>query len=52
MPQMAPLLWLYLFMFFNICLLLYLTVNYFIKPFEKIMTLPDNKILNQKPWEL
>nr|YP_007474216.1 ATP synthase F0 subunit 8 [Opaepele loihi]AEX32606.1 ATP synthase F0 subunit 8 [Opaepele loihi] len=32
MPQMAPLLWLNLFLFFSIIFLFFLIVNYFIKP--------------------
>nr|YP_010155122.1 ATP synthase F0 subunit 8 [Oregonia gracilis]QQX28740.1 ATP synthase F0 subunit 8 [Oregonia gracilis] len=52
MPQMAPLLWFYLFIFFNICLLLFLIVNYFIKPFEKIVTASSHTFLKHKAWKL
>nr|YP_009749693.1 ATP synthase F0 subunit 8 [Sinolapotamon patellifer]QII91827.1 ATP synthase F0 subunit 8 [Sinolapotamon patellifer] len=34
MPQMSPLFWLILFPFFLISLLLFLMINYFIKPFK------------------
>nr|AGJ50515.1 ATP synthase F0 subunit 8 [Austinograea alayseae] len=52
MPQMAPLLWLYLFMFFLASLMLFLVLNYFISPFEKMSTpiLMTHKM--QKSWKL
>nr|YP_010990315.1 ATP synthase F0 subunit 8 [Sinolapotamon cirratum]WOW98731.1 ATP synthase F0 subunit 8 [Sinolapotamon cirratum] len=34
MPQMSPLFWLILFPFFLFSLLLFLMINYFIKPFK------------------
>nr|YP_009468688.1 ATP synthase F0 subunit 8 [Monomia gladiator]AVA09748.1 ATP synthase F0 subunit 8 [Monomia gladiator] len=36
MPQMAPLLWLYLYFFFLLSLILFLSINYFIKPYQKM----------------
>nr|YP_009154092.1 ATP synthase F0 subunit 8 [Gandalfus puia]AKC99393.1 ATP synthase F0 subunit 8 [Gandalfus puia] len=52
MPQMAPLLWLYLYLFFLTSLMLFLVLNYFITPFEKISmpTLMTHK--SQKSWKL
>nr|YP_009747689.1 ATP synthase F0 subunit 8 [Ocypode stimpsoni]QII89379.1 ATP synthase F0 subunit 8 [Ocypode stimpsoni] len=35
MPQMAPIMWAPLFIFFVMSLLLFFMINYFIKPFEK-----------------
>nr|QOW83851.1 ATP synthase F0 subunit 8 [Austinograea sp. PX-2020] len=52
MPQMAPLLWLYLFMFFLASLMLFLVLNYFISPFEKISTTLLTTHKPQKPWKL
>nr|YP_009400029.1 ATP synthase subunit 8 [Segonzacia mesatlantica]ARW69927.1 ATP synthase subunit 8 [Segonzacia mesatlantica] len=52
MPQMAPLLWLYLYIFFLLSLMLFLLLNYFIKPFEK-MSLPSPSAPTiQTPWSL
>nr|YP_009973285.1 ATP synthase F0 subunit 8 [Chinapotamon maolanense]QNH92736.1 ATP synthase F0 subunit 8 [Chinapotamon maolanense] len=34
MPQMFPLFWLFLFFFFLLSLMLFLMLNYFIKPFK------------------
>nr|YP_010164059.1 ATP synthase F0 subunit 8 [Nanhaipotamon hongkongense]QRK27348.1 ATP synthase F0 subunit 8 [Nanhaipotamon hongkongense] len=34
MPQMAPLLWLFMFIFFILSLMMFLILNYFIKPFK------------------
>nr|WMQ53431.1 ATP synthase F0 subunit 8 [Portunus armatus] len=53
MPQMAPLLWLYLYMFFLISFVIFLMVNYFIKPFETI----DSNVISKSPsnhldWKL
>nr|YP_009176795.1 ATP synthase F0 subunit 8 [Portunus sanguinolentus]ALJ10994.1 ATP synthase F0 subunit 8 [Portunus sanguinolentus]ALK60817.1 ATP synthase F0 subunit 8 [Portunus sanguinolentus] len=52
MPQMAPLLWLYLYMFFLISLILFLVINYFIKPFEyidsSVISTPATPQLNWK----
>nr|YP_009544450.1 ATP synthase F0 subunit 8 [Lupocycloporus gracilimanus]AYW03837.1 ATP synthase F0 subunit 8 [Lupocycloporus gracilimanus] len=53
MPQMAPLLWLYLYMFFLLSFIVFLTLNYFIKPFEKINS--DNILPYTSPqsnWKL
>nr|YP_010579366.1 ATP synthase F0 subunit 8 [Thalamita integra]UEV85598.1 ATP synthase F0 subunit 8 [Thalamita integra] len=53
MPQMAPLMWLYLYVFFLVSLILFMSINYFIKPFQK-MDSSDN-ILSSPPqpiWKL
>nr|YP_002808486.1 ATP synthase F0 subunit 8 [Scylla tranquebarica]ACO07193.1 ATP synthase F0 subunit 8 [Scylla tranquebarica] len=36
MPQMAPLLWLYLYFFFLLTFIIFISLNYFFKPFKKI----------------
>nr|UAM92179.1 ATP synthase F0 subunit 8 [Geosesarma faustum] len=52
MPQMAPLYWLYLFIFFLLMLLLFVMLNYYIKPFNNItLTSINNKIFS-KHWKL
>ncbi|NP_872444.1 ATP synthase F0 subunit 8 (mitochondrion) [Portunus trituberculatus] len=43
MPQMAPLLWLYLYIFFLLSFIIFLMINYFIKPFETI----DSNIISK-----
>nr|BDL61443.1 ATPase F0 subunit 8 [Ilyograpsus nodulosus] len=52
MPQMAPILWFPMFMFFLSAFFLFLILNYFIKPFNKT----ENKELIYKPifkpWSL
>nr|YP_009407060.1 ATP synthase F0 subunit 8 [Stygiocaris stylifera]ASA39609.1 ATP synthase F0 subunit 8 [Stygiocaris stylifera] len=42
MPQMAPLFWLNLFIFFSVSFMLFLIMNYFLPPFSKTkpITLP------------
>nr|YP_009439691.1 ATP synthase F0 subunit 8 [Charybdis natator]ATG83211.1 ATP synthase F0 subunit 8 [Charybdis natator] len=53
MPQMAPLLWLYLYCFFLLSLIIFMSINYFIKPYEK-MDLKTN-LLSTPPqpiWKL
>nr|YP_009509555.1 ATP synthase F0 subunit 8 [Tubuca polita]AUN44972.1 ATP synthase F0 subunit 8 [Tubuca polita] len=52
MPQMAPLYWLVLFFFFLFSLLLFSTMNYFIKPFEKKDHSMKKPTLNFKIWTL
>nr|YP_010491958.1 ATP synthase F0 subunit 8 [Eucrate crenata]UWM93440.1 ATP synthase F0 subunit 8 [Eucrate crenata] len=52
MPQMAPLLWLYLYVIFLISLILFLTMNFYIKPFENINTSMDKTIITKKYWKL
>ena len=36
MPQIAPLIWLYLYGFFLLRLAVFISINYFIKPFRKM----------------
>nr|YP_009127944.1 ATP synthase F0 subunit 8 [Umalia orientalis]AJF14611.1 ATPase8 [Umalia orientalis] len=51
MPQMAPLLWLNLFFMFIISLILFLSFNYFIKPFNK-MDFSDSYLYKpEKHWK-
>nr|AWW91886.1 ATP synthase F0 subunit 8 [Hemigrapsus penicillatus] len=53
MPQMAPIYWLFMFFFFIMSFLLFLMFNYFMKPFFKINSLPDNKSpFFSKSWKL
>nr|YP_010936714.1 ATP synthase F0 subunit 8 [Tzotzilthelphusa villarosalensis]WKW91710.1 ATP synthase F0 subunit 8 [Tzotzilthelphusa villarosalensis] len=52
MPQMAPLLWLLLFIYFLMSLLIFLMMNYFIKPFNKILFLKNPLTSLYKPWKL
>nr|UBD09518.1 ATP synthase F0 subunit 8 [Leptodius exaratus] len=52
MPQMAPLLWLYLFSFFLLSLMLVLILNFYIKPFEIMSSSLPSQISTQKPWKL
>nr|YP_009239898.1 ATP synthase F0 subunit 8 [Grapsus tenuicrustatus]AMN14532.1 ATP synthase F0 subunit 8 [Grapsus tenuicrustatus] len=52
MPQMAPLYWLYLFVFFLLTFFIFLTLNYFIKPFEKVSSPSSSYSLEFKNWKL
>nr|YP_009002492.1 ATP synthase F0 subunit 8 [Chaceon granulatus]BAO48248.1 ATPase8 [Chaceon granulatus] len=52
MPQMAPLMWLCLYIFFLLCLMLFMTTNHFIKPFEKINSEVMLSHSVQSPWKL
>nr|YP_009525755.1 ATP synthase F0 subunit 8 [Thalamita sima]AXS67529.1 ATP synthase F0 subunit 8 [Thalamita sima]UEK25862.1 ATP synthase F0 subunit 8 [Charybdis granulata] len=53
MPQMAPLMWLYLYSFFLLSLIIFMSINYFIKPYEKIDTKADSLSLPVQPiWKL
>nr|YP_009509594.1 ATP synthase F0 subunit 8 [Pachygrapsus marmoratus]AUN45011.1 ATP synthase F0 subunit 8 [Pachygrapsus marmoratus] len=52
MPQMAPIYWLYMFFFFLLSFSLFFTLNYFIKPFDKIEVTSDSYYLHYKPWKL
>nr|BDL61469.1 ATPase F0 subunit 8 [Tmethypocoelis choreutes] len=52
MPQMAPLYWLYLFLFFISILLLFIMMNYFIKPFSQMNSILHYNDTNFKPWKL
>nr|YP_009406982.1 ATP synthase F0 subunit 8 [Typhlatya monae]ASA39518.1 ATP synthase F0 subunit 8 [Typhlatya monae] len=51
MPQMAPLLWLNLFIFFSFTFLVFFVLNYFIPPYKKIdpmIAYSQHKKLNWK----
>nr|YP_086831.1 ATP synthase F0 subunit 8 [Callinectes sapidus]AAR16546.1 ATP synthase F0 subunit 8 [Callinectes sapidus]QCQ20620.1 ATP synthase subunit 8 [Callinectes sapidus]QCQ20633.1 ATP synthase subunit 8 [Callinectes sapidus]QCQ20646.1 ATP synthase subunit 8 [Callinectes sapidus]QCQ20659.1 ATP synthase subunit 8 [Callinectes sapidus] len=53
MPQMAPLLWLYLYFFFLISFVIFISMNYFIKPFETTDSSSVSKAsLQQLNWKL
>nr|YP_009558816.1 ATP synthase F0 subunit 8 [Nanosesarma minutum]QBA83265.1 ATP synthase F0 subunit 8 [Nanosesarma minutum] len=52
MPQMAPLYWLYLFLFFSIILMLFFIMNFFIKPFNYISSISYNIKPISKSWKL
>nr|YP_009041212.1 ATP synthase F0 subunit 8 [Gramastacus lacus]CDQ51975.1 ATP synthase F0 subunit 8 [Gramastacus lacus] len=51
MPQMSPLLWLNLYMFFLLSFLLFLVVNYFFNQTSKKQKLISDFSINQKPWK-
>nr|QUT08462.1 ATP synthase F0 subunit 8 [Exhippolysmata ensirostris] len=53
MPQMAPMMWLYLFMFFSMFFMFNLILNYFIKSPEKLSfsTSPSSKNLMSIKWK-
>nr|YP_214825.1 ATP synthase F0 subunit 8 [Pseudocarcinus gigas]AAT52153.1 ATP synthase F0 subunit 8 [Pseudocarcinus gigas] len=52
MPQMAPLMWIYLFFFFLLSLMFFLVLNYYIKPFQSISTSTSYTTTIQKLWKL
>nr|YP_002808526.1 ATP synthase F0 subunit 8 [Scylla olivacea]ACO07206.1 ATP synthase F0 subunit 8 [Scylla olivacea]ADK72513.1 ATP synthase F0 subunit 8 [Scylla serrata] len=53
MPQMAPLLWLYLFFFFLLTFIIFISLNYFFKPFEKIdFKASHSHVTPQSAWKL
>nr|YP_009863728.1 ATP synthase F0 subunit 8 [Neilupotamon xinganense]QKE31059.1 ATP synthase F0 subunit 8 [Neilupotamon xinganense] len=52
MPQMAPLFWLSLLMFFLFSLMLFFTLNYFIKPYKAFSSLPLIYSLPPYLWKL
>nr|YP_009383504.1 ATP synthase F0 subunit 8 [Helicana wuana]YP_010433466.1 ATP synthase F0 subunit 8 [Helicana japonica]APL97754.1 ATP synthase F0 subunit 8 [Helicana wuana]QBB87156.1 ATP synthase F0 subunit 8 [Helicana wuana]USW67965.1 ATP synthase F0 subunit 8 [Helicana japonica] len=53
MPQMAPIYWLFMFLFFLSSFFLFFMFNYFMKPFTKIDFSPTNKkSLISKSWKL
>nr|YP_009649172.1 ATP synthase F0 subunit 8 [Ovalipes punctatus]QDA22797.1 ATP synthase F0 subunit 8 [Ovalipes punctatus] len=52
MPQMAPLMWLYLYCFFLLSLLFFLIINHFIKPYDKISNKISSTTSIQTPWKL
>nr|AIK66983.1 ATPase subunit 8 [Ranina ranina] len=51
MPQMAPLLWLYLFSFFLISLFLFMIMNYFITPYSKVEAPSLKTLKTDKDWK-
>nr|YP_009262395.1 ATP synthase F0 subunit 8 [Gramastacus insolitus]ANI86971.1 ATP synthase F0 subunit 8 [Gramastacus insolitus] len=51
MPQMSPLLWLNLYIFFLLSFLLFLIFNYFLTQTDKKQKLLSNFSTNQKPWK-
>nr|YP_009231706.1 ATP synthase F0 subunit 8 [Moloha majora]ALZ50224.1 ATPase 8 [Moloha majora] len=51
MPQMAPLMWLYLMIFFIMSLLLFMMMNYFIKPYQKNEKFIMNYNDSEKTWK-
>nr|WRK19526.1 ATP synthase F0 subunit 8 [Hainanpotamon sp.] len=52
MPQMSPLFWLSLLFYFLISLMLFLMVNYFIKPFKMFYYSPLISSTLKLPWKL
>nr|YP_009251045.1 ATP synthase F0 subunit 8 [Macrophthalmus japonicus]AMY96236.1 ATP synthase F0 subunit 8 [Macrophthalmus japonicus] len=52
MPQMAPILWLPMFFFFILFLYIFIIMNYFIKPFNKIQAITYNPNYTFKSWKL
>nr|YP_010952803.1 ATP synthase F0 subunit 8 [Trapezia rufopunctata]WMQ53223.1 ATP synthase F0 subunit 8 [Trapezia rufopunctata] len=52
MPQMAPLLWLSLFGFFLLSFIIMLTMVFFIKPYEIMLTSFPSAHTLQKSWKL
>nr|YP_010956278.1 ATP synthase F0 subunit 8 [Opecarcinus hypostegus]WMY25242.1 ATP synthase F0 subunit 8 [Opecarcinus hypostegus] len=52
MPQMAPIYWLSLFAFFTLTLVLFSMLNYFIKPFNKMITPGFYNKPQSKHWKL
>nr|YP_010998689.1 ATP synthase F0 subunit 8 [Ocypode sinensis]WPM86849.1 ATP synthase F0 subunit 8 [Ocypode sinensis] len=52
MPQMAPILWAPLFIFFVLSLSLFFLLNYFIKPFEKKSLILNHSTSYVKHWKL
>nr|YP_010374014.1 ATP synthase F0 subunit 8 [Episesarma lafondii]QJH91608.1 ATP synthase F0 subunit 8 [Episesarma lafondii] len=52
MPQMAPLYWLYLFVFFLLIFLLFFMLTYFIKPFNNMSPITLDKKSFSKSWKL
>nr|AGY61258.1 ATP synthase F0 subunit 8 [Halocaridina rubra] len=51
MPQMAPLMWLNLFAFFSASFLLFMIMNYFLKPFPKTSPEPLTPQLFKLNWK-
>nr|YP_009511978.1 ATP synthase F0 subunit 8 [Aristeus virilis]AXI97906.1 ATP synthase F0 subunit 8 [Aristeus virilis] len=51
MPQMAPLLWLNLFIMFSTTFLMFLALNYFIKVPSKIETPKPSHLKTEMNWK-
>nr|YP_009500807.1 ATP synthase F0 subunit 8 [Palaemon annandalei]AXB37201.1 ATP synthase F0 subunit 8 [Palaemon annandalei] len=51
MPQMAPLLWLNLYMFFTAVFAVIIILNFFMKPPIKISITPLSKMTTPKTWK-
>nr|QIZ74897.1 ATP synthase F0 subunit 8 [Neilupotamon papilionaceum] len=51
MPQMAPIFWLSLLMFFLFSFMLFFTLNYFIKPFKVFSPLALSHTLLTYLWK-
>nr|YP_009459819.1 ATP synthase F0 subunit 8 [Longpotamon yangtsekiense]AUT13991.1 ATP synthase F0 subunit 8 [Longpotamon yangtsekiense] len=52
MPQMFPMFWLSLLMFFLFSLTLFLMLNYFIKPFKMFNFVSLSHPFSKLPWKL
>nr|YP_010572967.1 ATP synthase F0 subunit 8 [Potamon fluviatile]UZH44825.1 ATP synthase subunit 8 [Potamon fluviatile] len=52
MPQMAPLFWLSLLFFFILTLMLFLVLNYFIKPFKTFSISSISYYFPKPSWKL
>nr|QGT77352.1 ATP synthase F0 subunit 8 [Neilupotamon sinense] len=52
MPQMAPIFWLSLLMYFLFSLMLFFTLNYFIKPFKGFTSFPLSYSFPTYLWKL
>nr|ASA39492.1 ATP synthase F0 subunit 8 [Typhlatya sp. JR2016] len=51
MPQMAPLLWLYLFIFFSLSLVLFFIMTYFLAPSSKAKLASPSAKAEQLNWK-
>nr|QFG40076.1 ATP synthase F0 subunit 8 [Munidopsis lauensis] len=51
MPQMAPTLWLNLLFLFSSALILFLIMNYFIFPPEKLNSTDKSSLPSKKHWK-
>nr|YP_009627360.1 ATP synthase F0 subunit 8 [Metopograpsus frontalis]QCC70812.1 ATP synthase F0 subunit 8 [Metopograpsus frontalis] len=52
MPQMAPLYWLYMYIFFLFVLSLFFMLTFFIKPFDKMQSDHSSIKTYSKLWKL
>nr|YP_009757375.1 ATP synthase F0 subunit 8 [Calappa bilineata]QIM59221.1 ATP synthase F0 subunit 8 [Calappa bilineata] len=52
MPQMAPLMWLYLFFFFLVIMFMFIALNFFIKPFESTPQYIEPYKSDKNHWKL